>query len=235
MDTSAPVIAIDGPSGSGKGTVAHRVAQRLGFGLLDSGAIYRALALASEIEQIRLDNIAELIDLGQRMDLVFRVGNDNNTVHLWLSDQDISDAIRSDSCSARTSMIAAIAPVREALLERQRKYQTPPGLVADGRDMGTVVFPEAELKIFLQANVKERARRRYKQLMAKGIDASFESISLNLADRDRRDQQRSVAPLRPAATAVIVDTTEISAESVVTLVLQKAATCGIYAAAEPKN
>jgi CMP/dCMP kinase len=208
-----PVIAIDGPSASGKGTVASRVAAKLGYHYLESGALYRVLAW------IHLGNEpmseAELIEVAKDMPVIF---SDQN---IYLKDQDITEAIRSEGCGNRASEIAKIPTVRSALLGFQRSFRRPPGLVADGRDMGTVVFPDAALKVFLTASVATRAQRRYKQLIDKGNSANLASLSRALEERDQRDAAREVAPLKPAVDAVSVDSSDMTIDEVVTLVLSR--------------
>ena len=201
-----PVIAIDGPSASGKGVVASRVADALGFHYLESGALYRLVALAGG------DDPAEA---AKRLAAVFREGR------IFLSGQDVTDKIRDEVVGVRASEIAGIAAVRTALLARQRAFRRPPGLVADGRDMGTVVFPDAVLKVFLTASVGTRAQRRYKQLIDKGNNANLASLSRALEERDQRDATRAVAPLKPASDAVSVDSSEMTIDEVVALVLSR--------------
>jgi len=187
---NAPVIAIDGPSASGKGTIASRVAKQLGFHYLESGALYRIVALLS----LREDTLAEkrLVALAEEMDVVFEEGD------ILLGDEPITDKVRSELVGKRASEVAKVPALRQALLARQRAFRQPPGLVADGRDMGTVVFPQAELKVFLTASPEIRAERRYKQLIEKGIDANLRALSRDLRERDERDAKRAVAPLVPA-------------------------------------
>jgi len=203
---SVPVIAIDGPSASGKGTIARRVAATLGFHYLESGALYRVLALISlrenSLDERRLVASARTMDLGFRDDRVI------------LNNHDVTDAIRSEDCGIRASDVARIPAVRQALMTRQRAFRQPPGLVADGRDMGTVVFPDASLKIFLTARPEIRAERRYKQLKEKGIDANLRALSRDLAERDERDAKRPVAPLVPAADSQVLDSSALSIDEV---------------------
>ncbi len=227
MNAIAPVITFDGPSGVGKGTVASCVARRLGFTLLDSGAIYRGIALAAARAGIPSSNTAGLIALIERTHLVLVPASDHDELRLWCDGEDVSAAIRSPQCSHQASIIAAIGAVREALLGYQRQYQAAPGLVADGRDMGTVVFPQAALKIFLQADVVQRARRRWRQLQLQDADADFDNTLQDLQQRDQRDLHRTVAPLRPAETALIIDTTQLTIVQVVSGVLHQAAKRGI--------
>lgn len=208
---SAPVIAIDGPSASGKGTIASRVAKRLAFHYLESGALYRLIALIS----LREGTLGEsrLASLAEHMDVAFNDGK------ILLEDEEVSDKIRSEPVGNRASEVARLPGVRQALLRRQRAFQRPPGLVADGRDMGTVVFPSAELKIFLTANPEVRAERRYKQLIEKGIDANLRALSCDLRDRDERDAKRAVAPLVPAPDSQVLDSSALSIEEVVERIL----------------
>lgn len=218
--TRAAVITIDGPSASGKGTVAVRVAEALGFSLLDSGALYRVLGIAARKQQLNLDDHQQLAQLAA--DLKIEFGN-AGPGSVWLNGEDVSLEIRTDAASKLASEVGAIPAAREALLQRQLEFRQPPGLVADGRDMGTIVFPNAELKIFLTASPEERAQRRYKQLIAKGIGAILPDLLRELKSRDERDGQRAVSPLRPAADATILDTTRLTIDEVVTRVLVLAA------------
>ncbi len=203
---SVPVIAIDGPSASGKGTIARRVADALGFHYLESGALYRLVALASlrrgVRDEITLSKIAADMEVSFLKDKVL------------LEKDDVSDAIRTEACSNRASEVAKLALVRQALLKRQRAFRQPPGLVADGRDMGTVVFPDATLKVFLTASPEVRAERRYKQLIDKGIHANLRALSRDLEKRDARDASRAVAPLVPAPDSQVLDSTALSVEQV---------------------
>lgn len=211
-----PVIAIDGPSGSGKGTIAEEVASRLGFVLLDSGALYRILGIAAHKANIDLENHGQVADLAGTLDIKFGSAGAGSVI---LNGEDVSREIRTDLGSDLASKVGAIPAAREALFERQLKFRKAPGLVADGRDMGTVVFPDANLKIFLTASVSERAQRRYKQLIAKGIDAILPDLLRDLKERDRRDSERPVSPLKPAEDAVILDSTVLTIEEVVNQVL----------------
>lgn len=206
-DLTAPVIAIDGPSASGKGTIARRVAARLGFHYFESGALYRVVALFS-LRQRSLDE-KRLSEFAAGMQLHFVDGK------IVLDKQDISDAIRTEDCGRRASEVARLREVRQALLGRQRGFRQAPGLVADGRDMGTVVFPEAKLKVFLTASPEVRAERRYKQLIEKGIHANLRALSRDLAERDARDANRSVAPLVPAPDSQVLDSSALSIDAVV--------------------
>ena len=208
---SAPVIAIDGPSASGKGAVASRVADALGFHYLESGALYRVLALVA----LRSGETGEpgLVLAATTMPLRFRNGK------VILSEQDITEDIRSEACGNKASEVARIPGVRQALMTRQRHFRQPPGLVADGRDMATIVFPDAVLKIFLTATPEVRAERRYKQLIDKGIPANLRSLSRDLAERDERDRKREVAPLVPASDSQVLDSSALSIDQVVERVL----------------
>jgi cytidylate kinase len=208
-----PVIAIDGPSASGKGTVAQKVAEALGFHFLDSGALYRLVALAALNRGVDLADAPPLAQLARDLDVEFQ----GETVRL--DGADVSRAIRAENVSGAASAVAALGPVREALLTRQRAFRRPPGLVADGRDMGSVVFPDATLKIFLTADAAERARRRYKQLMEKGLGASMDALLQEIRDRDARDTRRAAAPLQKVAEAIELDTTDMSVETAVAQVL----------------
>lgn len=219
---AVPVIAIDGPGGSGKGTVARLVAQRLGWHVLDSGALYRLVGFAALERGIALDDARALADLAATLDVCFPAdgGEEGGIV---LAGREVGDAIRSEAVGWAASQVAALPEVRAALVERQRAFRRAPGLVADGRDMGSVIFPDARLKVFLTASVEERARRRYKQLKEKGIDVSLPALSKDMAERDRRDAERSVAPLRACPDARTLDTTGMSIDAVVSVVLHWAA------------
>ena len=221
MPTEAvPVIAIDGPVGSGKGTVSHRVAVELGFLLLDSGALYRVLALAARTREVSLDDGENLARLVESLAITFTAGDATDPVRTLLDGVDVTGEIRTEQCGNDASRVSACPEVRDALLVRQHQFRRPPGLVADGRDMGSVVFPDASLKVFLTATARARAERRHKQLMAKGIDVSVARLSREMAQRDRRDSERAVAPLKPAEDAVLVDTTWLDVDTVVARVLE---------------
>lgn len=213
MADRTPVIAIDGPTGSGKGTISRELARRLGWHLLDSGALYRLVALVAAREARSLDDTAELAAIARRMDIEFSGTADEE--HILLSGQDVTADIRTEEQGAAASRIAAAPLVREALLERQRAFAQLPGLVADGRDMGSVVFPNATLKVFLTATPAERAIRRHNQLKQKGIDVSLPALSQDIEERDERDANRAVAPLRAAEGARILDSTGMSPDEVV--------------------
>jgi CMP/dCMP kinase len=209
-----PIITIDGPSGSGKGTVSRAAAKALGWTLLDSGALYRLVALAGRRASLKLDDAPALARLAGRFDIQFG-SNAAGDEAVWLDGQDVTRAIRTEEAGNDASKVAALAPVRAALLERQRRFAVPPGLVADGRDMGTVVFPLAEVKIFLTASPAERALRRYKQLKEKGVAANLAALSLEIAERDQRDMKRAISPLIASADAVTLDTTGMSVDDVI--------------------
>lgn len=210
-----PVITVDGPSGTGKGTLCSYLTDWLHWHFLDSGALYRVLALAAEKSDIRSHDETGLVDLAERLAVKFRHIEAGTPVEVELDGAVVSNEIRTEKCGNAASIIAPIAPVRKALLSRQRAFHKPPGLVADGRDMGTVVFPEARLKIFLTASAGERAERRYKQLKEKGISANLRDLSAAIAARDERDSMRSAAPLKPAEDAVVVDTSVLDIDAVV--------------------
>ncbi len=216
---SVPVIAIDGPSASGKGTVAERVAAALGFHFLDSGALYRLTALSAMKHGVALDDEARVADLAVALPASFRAGA------VWLVDEDVTDVIRAEVVGEGASKVAALPAVRTALLDRQRAYRQAPGLVADGRDMGTVVFADAVAKVFLTASAEARAERRYKQLIEKGNSANLPALVADMQARDARDTARAVAPLKPAPTALLLDTTLMDVESAVQAVLAHFAEC----------
>ena len=213
-----PVITIDGPSGSGKGTIARRVAEALGFHLLDSGALYRLTAISANKCGVELDDAEAVAKLARRLNVRFD-SHDDGSERIWLDDEDVTREVRKETTGAGASTVAAIPSVREALLVCQQGFERLPGLVADGRDMGTHVFPSALLKIFLTASAEERARRRHKQLKYKGVDVTLAALSRDIEDRDRRDSERSVAPLKPAKDARILDSSGKSVEAVTQTVL----------------
>ncbi len=212
--TEPPVLTIDGPSGSGKGTVAARVAEKLGWHVLDSGALYRLTALAARRAGVDFADHAAVAEIARKLPVRFEGGK------VFLDGEDVSLAIRTETAGNDASKVAAIPEVRAALLDWQRGYARQPGLVADGRDMGTKVFPDAPVKIFLDASAEERARRRYKQLKEKGIDVNLAGLIAEIEERDRRDRNRSVAPLVPADDALIIDSTAMNVDEVVDLVLR---------------
>lgn len=209
-NSQIPVITIDGPSASGKGTLSVMVADALGWSMLDSGALYRLVALAAINADIGVEDVEKVAQLALELDVEFVTSS--GETQILLSGQNVSNAIRTEACGNMASKAAAIPEVRQALLQRQRAFQKAPGLLADGRDMGTVVFPDAVLKIFLTASAEERAKRRYKQLKEKGIDVRLGDLFDEIAERDKRDSSRSTAPLQAAEDAVFLDTTDISAE-----------------------
>jgi len=209
-----PVLTIDGPSGSGKGTVAAILAQKLSWHILDSGALYRLAGLTAERKAIDLKDISSLVAAVSAMQVEFADGK------VLLDGEDVSLTIRTEQAGNAASKVAAIGEVREALLQWQRDFVKAPGLVADGRDMGTVVFPQTPVKIFLDASAEERAQRRYKQLIEKGLDANLMSLVAEIQERDDRDRNRAVAPLKPADDALVIDSSEMSIDSVVEQILQ---------------
>ena len=213
--SSVPVIAIDGPSASGKGTVAQRVAAWLGFHYLDSGALYRVVTFGALQQRVALDDEPALARLAASLDARFQREN------IFLNQEDVTDAIRSEAVSEGASQVAALPAVRQALLERQRAFRQPPGLVADGRDMGSVVFPDAVLKIYLTADAGERARRRHKQLIEKGMGANITTLLQDIRHRDARDSARAVAPLQKSDDASLLDTTKLSIDAAVEQVLAR--------------
>ncbi len=222
MSAPVSVIAIDGPSGSGKGTIARRVADQLGWHLLDSGALYRLVGLAAYQRGVDLGDHPTLTKIAAHLDVSFGMDASGHE-QIQLAGEEISGDLRTEAAGERASVVAAIPGVRAALLERQRRFAQPPGLVADGRDMGTVVFPAAPLKIYLTATAEERALRRYNQLKDKEVDGSlaalFAQVARDVAERDHRDLNRAIAPLKPAVDAVIVDSTSMSVDEVVQRVL----------------
>ena len=213
-----PVVTIDGPGGSGKGTVGRRVANRLGWHLLDSGALYRLVALAGLDAGILADDEPAHARLAQALDVQFTVDAAGEEI-VRLDGKDVTVRLRTEAAGMAASRVAAMPAVRAALLDRQRAFARAPGLVADGRDMGTVVFPGAGLKIYLTASAEERARRRHKQLKEKGLDVSLAALSQEIRERDHRDSSRTVAPLRPADDAVVIDSTGTPIDGVVDAIL----------------
>lgn len=216
---AVPVMTIDGPSGSGKGTISRAVAKALGWSLLDSGALYRLVALAARRASTSLDDGPALARLAAQLDIRFG-SNASGEEQIYLDKQDVTRAIRTEEAGNDASKVAALPVVRSALLERQRRFAVPPGLVADGRDMGTVVFPDATVKIFLTASPAERALRRHNQLKEKGVAANLAALSLDIAERDQRDMARAVSPLVPSADAATLDTTGMSIDGVIGRVLE---------------
>ncbi|BAU48622.1 cytidylate kinase [Sulfurifustis variabilis] len=211
---SAPVVTLDGPSGSGKGTVGQVLAARLGWYFLDSGALYRLVGLLAHETAVRLDDGPQLARLAQEMHVDFGV-NPAGTPRVVLNGVDVGDRLRTEEAGDRASRVAAVPEVRQALLEKQRAFRRPPGLVADGRDMGTTVFPDALLKVFVTASAEQRAERRYKQLKEKGFDVNLARLLEEIRERDARDAARAVSPLRPAADAQVLDTSDLSISEVV--------------------
>ena len=211
-----PVITIDGPSGSGKGTVATLTAKDLGFRLLDSGALYRSLAVSAIKRKVNLEDHQQLADLARCLNIEFDLFNSGS---VWLDGEDVSLSIRTDIVSKAASLLGTIPAVRTALHEQQLAFRKEPGLVADGRDMGTVVFPDALVKIYLTARLEERVQRRYKQLIDKGIDATLPLLLRDLKERDAKDSERPISPLKPAKDAVVLDTTDLRVDQVVQLVM----------------
>ncbi|MCZ6566137.1 MAG: (d)CMP kinase [Gammaproteobacteria bacterium] len=218
--TAIPVVTIDGPAGSGKGTIARQVAEILGYHYLDSGSLYRILALSSQQQQVENDDLEALVELCQTMLISFEVSSVDENVRVFLSNQDVSGQLRTEECAARASQLAAHPQLRSALLERQHAFRVLPGLVAEGRDMGTVVFPDSNTKIFLTASVHERATRRQKQLKKQGIGASLDHLLKEIEARDSRDENRAISPLRPAKDAVLVDSTDLSIDQVVQRIVE---------------
>ena len=215
MTSEAPVIAIDGPAASGKGTIAMHAAQLLEFHYLDSGALYRLVALNAVRAAVPLDDERALVALAADVKVSFDAGS------VWLDGHDVRAAIREEAVSEAASRVATLPRVRGALLSRQRAFRRPPGLVAEGRDMGTVVFPDAVLKVFVTASPEERARRRYNQLIEKGNSITLPSLLRDIRERDERDSRRATAPLKPAADALILDTTDLTIDAATAFVVQK--------------
>ncbi|MCW8885019.1 MAG: (d)CMP kinase [Motiliproteus sp.] len=221
MSVQAPIVTVDGPSGSGKGTICKLLAQRFGWHLLDSGALYRVLGLAAEHHGVDLADEDALEVLAAHLDVQFKSSAESEGVQVVLEGEEVTAAIRTETCSQAASVVAAIGKVRAALLERQRAFAEEPGLVADGRDMGTVVFPQADVKIFLTASAEERANRRYKQLMHKDTGASLQQVLDDIKARDDRDMNRAVAPLKPAKDALVLDSTVLTIDEVLERVVQE--------------
>ena len=225
METSdpIPVITIDGPSGSGKGTITYRTAGALGFHILDSGALYRLVGLAAAQKGLDLDNESSVAELVPSLDIRFAVSKRlDDPLDVFLDGTNVSAEIRTDEAGVHASRVAPMASVRAALQDLQLSFRREPGLVADGRDMGTVVFPDAPVKVFLTASAEARAERRHKQLKHKGLSVNLASLLRSIQDRDERDRSREVAPLRPAADAVAIDSTDMSIDDVVDAVLSLA-------------
>jgi len=214
-----PVLTIDGPSGVGKGTIAYIMSQKLHWNLLDSGAIYRAFAVAATNREIEIDNVDDLLKLASNLDLKFHSDPDQNNLNIYLDNVEISAELRTEKTAELASNYAMIAPLRESLLIRQQKFKQLPGLVADGRDMGTVVFSDAPFKVFLTADVEERAKRRLKQLHDQGIAGNISHTLEEVQKRDARDANRKHSPLRPAKDALIIDTTNLTINEVVSKVM----------------
>lgn len=224
----ASVITIDGPSGSGKGTISGLVARRLGWAMLDSGALYRLTALAAQRRGVAFDDVAALAAVARGLDVSFGRTEEGHP-RVLLDGREVGSELRTETCGEAASKVAALPEVRAALLDRQHAFRRPPGLVADGRDMGTVVFPDAGVKVFLDASREARAKRRYKQLKEQGLSANLAALLDELARRDERDSGRSVAPLRPAADAVVIDSTSMGIDEVVETVMALAAKRGLIA------
>lgn len=219
MSDLAPVIAVDGPGGSGKGTVTQMLARRLGWHLLDSGALYRLTALAAQQQQVGFNDEPGLVAVAAGLNVAFVPTAPGEPVRVLLDGKDVTGDIRTETCGDNASKIAVMQPVRDALLQRQRDFQKPPGLVADGRDMGTVVFPDAPVKIFLTASAEERAQRRYRQLKDAGVGVNIDALLEEIRARDERDMNRSAAPLKPAEDAQVIDSTGLSIEEVLDRVM----------------
>ncbi|UQX78184.1 (d)CMP kinase [Mannheimia haemolytica] len=207
------VITVDGPSGAGKGTLCHALAEKLGFDFLDSGVLYRITALSAIKKEVPLDDEEKLAEVGRNLDIQFLP--ENGEIQVILEGENVGDLIRTAEAGQNASKVAAFPLVREALLERQRAFSSEKGLIADGRDMGTVVFPDAQIKLFLDASAEERTKRRVKQLQEKGFNANFDEILAEIKERDFRDRNRSVAPLVPAKDALLLDSTHLSIEDVI--------------------
>lgn len=221
-----PIITIDGPGGAGKGTISKRIAESLGWHLLDSGMLYRLLALAAINHQVKVENERALQVMASALDVKFLAG-EGEGVTAWLEGEDVTDVVRTEDVGMVASKVAALPAVRTALLARQRAFAAQPGLVADGRDMGTVVFTDAGLKVFLTASVEERARRRYQQLLDKGQSGNLARLAEAIEKRDQSDMTRAISPLKPAVDAVFIDSTDLSIEDVCTQILTQANSLGM--------
>ncbi|WP_198670354.1 (d)CMP kinase [Dyella sp. C9] len=217
--SSVPVLTIDGPSGSGKGTISRRVAETLGWRLLDSGALYRAVGYAAGAEGLDLSDAEAITRCAEETRIRFQAATDGSDTHVLVNGHDATDELRTETAGAAASAIASIPSVRQALVDMQLAFRKAPGLVADGRDMGTVIFPDAPFKVFLTASAAERAQRRYKQLKEKGLGVTLATLQREIEARDARDASRTVAPLKPAADAVFIDTTGMGIDDVVAKVL----------------
>ena len=214
-----PVLTLDGPSGVGKGTVASIIAQKLDWHLLDSGAIYRAFAIVARDNDIKIDDIDGLLKLANNFDISFKLNSNHEPLNVYLNNVEISSELRTEKTAALASQFAKIKLLRKVLLVKQRQFKKIPGLVADGRDMGTVVFPDAPFKVFLTAEIEERAKRRLKQLQETGITGNISHTLAEVQKRDKRDANRQHSPLRPAKDALVIDTTNLSINEVITKVM----------------
>ncbi|MEP1214026.1 MAG: (d)CMP kinase [Marinobacter sp.] len=222
VESKAPIITVDGPGGSGKGTITQMLARKLGWHLLDSGALYRLTALAAERQGVSLDDEPALVRLAANLDVAFEPTPPGEPAKVLMAGSDVTADIRTETCGDNASKVAVMQPVRDALLQRQRDFRKPPGLVADGRDMGTVVFPDAPVKIFLTASAEERAQRRYSQLKDAGVDVNIDALLEEIRVRDERDINRAAAPLKPADDAQVIDSTGLSIEEVLVRVMAAA-------------